>query len=411
MGSRGGCSSGERGSNRLRVLYISYDGLLEPVGQSQVLPYLERLSGQGVEFTLLTFEKPQDMKTGSITFERTRERIAAAGIRWVSLRYHRWPAPIAKPFDLLVGMARAMTLVVKHRVGVIHCRSYVAALIGWALQRLLGVRFLFDMRGFWADERVEGGLWPPGGFLYRITKRMERRFLTDADEIVTLTERARLSVECWPGVQVRRVSAIPTCVDLEKFSPPTGPRADDNFPVWIYAGSVGTWYLLEEMLRFVEQAISRFPHTHFLLLTRNREEVTLELKRARLPPRAVTVAFVSPAEVPAWLARSHAGLAFYKPGLARQATCPTKIGEYLAMGLPVVVNDAVGDMNEVVGKNRVGVVLSEFSGTAYQRSLDTMKELWEDPTLASRCRRVAETYFSLQTGVDRYWAIYQRLAA
>jgi hypothetical protein len=44
-------------SNR-RVLYISYNGMLDPLGQSQVIPYLKELSRAGVQFTLLSFERP-----------------------------------------------------------------------------------------------------------------------------------------------------------------------------------------------------------------------------------------------------------------------------------------------------------------------------------------------------------------
>jgi glycogen synthase len=79
------------------------------------------------------------------------------------------------------------------------------------------------------------------------------------------------------------------------------------------------------------------------------------------------------------------------------------------MGLPVVVNEAVGDLKEIIGTNGVGVVLSEFSEEAYDSALDQLETLWADPTLALRCRRVAESHFSLQLGVGRYWAIYQRL--
>ena len=40
-----------------RVLYLSYNGMLDPLGQSQVLPYLKELSKLGVRFTLLSFER------------------------------------------------------------------------------------------------------------------------------------------------------------------------------------------------------------------------------------------------------------------------------------------------------------------------------------------------------------------
>ena len=40
-----------------RVLFISYNGMLDPLGQSQVIPYLRELSKRGVRFTLLSFER------------------------------------------------------------------------------------------------------------------------------------------------------------------------------------------------------------------------------------------------------------------------------------------------------------------------------------------------------------------
>ena len=398
----------KEGTYLLGVLYISYDGILEPLGQSQVLPYLEKLSDRGARFILLSFEKPSDI--GSTMLRDTEARMAAAGIRWIPLRYHKRPVLLATGFDLLNGMLRGVIIIIRERVGVVHCRSYVAALIGWLLKRWLGVRFLFDMRGFWADERVEGGLWRPGCFLYRLSKRLERRFLKDADEIVTLTERARSAIESRSDVRAAQVSVIPTCVDLKKFSPRMNHRSEDASPVFIYTGSVGTWYLLNEMLRFVEQALRRFRFARLLLLTRNREEASREIEKARLATAAVTLASVPPAEIPTWLARAHAGLAFYKPGLGRQGTCPTKVGEYLAMGLPVVVNDAVGDMEQIIGGGGVGTVLSRFTPEAYDQALQELERLWADPMLASRCRSVAESHFSLEMGAERYWEIYQRLS-
>ncbi|MFQ5874191.1 MAG: glycosyltransferase family 4 protein [Dehalococcoidia bacterium] len=393
----------------MRILYVSYDGALEPVGQSQILPYLKGLAVRGAEIDLLTFEKRRDLRQ-ICKVRQLKEDLVSLGIEWTPLYYHKRPTLFATGIDIVAGIRKGFGIIRKKGIEIIHARSYVPALMVLVIRRLLGVRFIFDMRGFWADERVDGGIWPSEGFTYRLVKRLERQFLRDADEVVTLTEKARLTVERWPGIETPRVTIIPTCVDLERFSGPAHSGPPNPSPVFIYTGSLGTWYLLGEMLRFVEEAINRFPSARFLLLTRNCEEAARELRSRRLAAETVTLASVTPAEVPMWLARADAGLAFYKPGWARQATCPTKIGEYLAMGLPVVVNDAVGDMEEIIGTNGVGAVLSDFSPEAYDRALDQLEKIWADPMLASRCRRVSESYFSLQSGVDRYWAIYQRLA-
>lgn len=390
------------------MLYLSYDGALDPLGQSQILPYLRGLAARGAAITLISFEKRVDREvSGGI--EALRGELGARRIRWIHLTYHKRPTVLATSFDLLVGLLRAAAVVRRERVQVVHARSYMAALMAWVLKRLFGVRFVFDMRGFWADERVEGGLWPSKGFLYHLVKRLERRFLRDADEVVTLTEKARVTIERWPGLEVSRVTVIPTCVDLERFSASASFEPPSPSPVLVYAGSLGTRYFLEGMCDFYAQVRQRHPGAKFNVLTPTRVEAVEVLSQRGLGPPLVTCATVPPEEIPGWLARSHLGLAFYKPGWARQGTCPTKVGEYLAMGFPVVVNAAVGDMGEVIGANDVGVVISDFSVEAYSRALDRIEELWADPGLASRCRRVAESCFSLELGVDRYWGMYQRL--
>ena len=393
-----------------RVLYISYDGALEPLGQSQVVAYLCGLADRGAGvITLLSYEKPADIADAA-RVAALRARLDAHDVRWVRLTYHKRPSLLATLFDVAAGIVRGALLVRRDRISVVHARSYVGALIGWALKRSLGVRLIFDMRGFWADERVEGGLWPGKTLVYRIVKRLERWFLRDADEIVTLGERARGIVEGWPGIAVRRVTMIPTCVDLERFTVSRAPRAQRTRRSFVYAGSVGTWYLLPEMLAFVAEAGRRSPGVRFELLTRQLDEAARCIAAGDTAAVEMVTRSIPPGEVPARLAAADAGLAFYKPGFSRQGTCPTKVGEYLAAGLPVVVNDAVGDMERIVGGARVGAVLSDFSLEAYHSALSELEKLWDDPELSLRCRRVAETHFSLSMGIERYAAIYGRSA-
>jgi glycosyltransferase involved in cell wall biosynthesis len=392
-----------------RVLYVSYDGMLEPLGQSQVLPYLRELAARGARIVLMSFEKPADLA------DRTRLEALAAGlgtlgIGWIPMTYHKRPTALATAADVLAGFFRASLVVRRERISAVHARSYVPALIAWALKRVFRVRFIFDMRGFWADERVDGGIWPAGGAIYRVAKRLEHWFLRDADEIVTLTDRARTIVEEWRGIGSPRVTVIPTCADLSRFPVRVPTATLPDGPVFVYSGSVGTWYLLREMIRFVEIARARWPHARLLILTRNQTEALDEVGRSSLPRESVTVASASPDEVPRWLAGGHVGLAFYKPGIARRGTCPTKMAEYLAVGMALVINEAVGDAQAIVGDNRVGVVLSSFSDEAFRGAVDRLADLLADPGLAARCRAVAESHFSLPLGVARYWDIYERTA-
>src|SRR3954447_20432423 len=94
------------------VLYISYDGMLEPLGQSQVLAYLDQLA-PGRRIHLISFEKAADWGDRA-QLDAARRRIAEAGIEWHPLRYHKRPTAPATAFDIAAGTVLALALTVRH---------------------------------------------------------------------------------------------------------------------------------------------------------------------------------------------------------------------------------------------------------------------------------------------------------
>ncbi|HET9177453.1 MAG TPA: glycosyltransferase, partial [Terriglobia bacterium] len=167
------------------VFYITYDGLMEPLGQSQVLPYLRGLAGE-FAITVMSFEKPQDWAD----CERRQElqgQLRRAGIKWIPLRYHKRPTVPATAFDVAHGILRGMRFALGRCPRILHARGYVPGVIGLALKRAAGIRLIFDMRGFWPDEKVDGGAWRRGSGVYRAAKWFEKRLLERADVVISLT--------------------------------------------------------------------------------------------------------------------------------------------------------------------------------------------------------------------------------
>jgi len=396
------------------VLYISYDGLLDPLGYSQVQPYLRALGESGVELWVLSFEKPGRLGSGE-ELRRLQEGLASRGIDWRYLRYHKKPAVAATLWDVTRGILAGLRLTAGHSIELIHARSYIAALIGLVLAVLPGRRFLFDMRGFWADERVEGGLWPAGGLLYRIFKSLEKRLLNRADAVVVLSRRGADIVEQWLSARNPRppVAVIPTCVDLELFRPvekPGKPRGSGGLRL-IYLGSLGTWYLVDQMLAFYEALRFRVPGSVFRVLTPS-DPVILEqaVQRTGLSQEAagsVTVESLPYEKVPEALGRADCSIFFIRPSFSKQASCATKFAESLACGLPVVINAGVGDHDLQVKKARVGVVLETLDHPHYHQGVEELLELLEDGSLASRCRETAGAGFSLEMAARTYLELYR----
>lgn len=394
----------------MSVLYISYDGMLEPLGQSQVLGYLERLV-KNRPIHLISFEKPEDWADIN---ERNRiaMRIAEAGIHWHPLRYHKRPSALATAWDITHGIAVGLWLVVRHRLRIVHARSYVPSVIALVLKRLTGVKYLFDMRGFWADERVDGGLWPRSGHMFRIAKDFERRFLLAADHVVSLTHAAVREIGHFDYLQgcMPPVTVIPTCADLTRFIPMPHERLDGEF-ILGYVGSAGTWYLFDEVAACFAQLLRILPDARLLIVNRGEHAYIRErLAAAGVPDAAVELTSATHTEVPHQMARVDAGIFFIKPVFSKQASAPTKLGEFLGCGIPCLGNAGVGDMAEVLEGEQVGIALKAFDEASMAEALHQLLQLAQDPATRGRCVKAAQRHFSLDEGITRYTSVYKLLS-
>ena len=118
-----------------------------------------------------------------------------------------------------------------------------------------------------------------------------------------------------------------------------------------------------------------------------------------------------PGAVAEWLRRGTALFFFIRPIPSKRASCPTKLAEGLASGLPVVCNRGIGDLDDIVEREGVGVLVDGFSEAAYLAAARRLGRLLKDPGLSGRCRRLAETRYSVELGVDAYRQLYDELTA
>jgi glycosyltransferase involved in cell wall biosynthesis len=398
------------------VLYLSYDGVLEPLGESQVVSYLERLAVDHA-ITLLSFEKPEDWDDAT-RMTAMFTRLAARQIAWVPLKYHKRPPVLSTAFDTMVGIVRARRIARDRRVQILHARGYVPALIALGARGVNRSAFLFDMRGFWVDEKVEAGHWKSGGLLYRIGKWWERRFYAAAGAVVSLTAAGaraipELGVTMADGVPV---VVIPTCADLERFAP--GPKDRElaarlgvaGGPVLGCVGTMGNWYMRQEMIDCLGVFAASWPELRILLVTRDdADALRTDLERAGVPCSRLAITRASFQDMPRHVRLLDAGLFFIKPTFAKRASAATKMAELLGCGVPVIINDGVGDSGTIVRDAGVGVVLSTLDAPAFHAALTQVRAALADQAMPARCRQVATEHFDLTVGVDRYRQLYRRL--
>ncbi len=398
----------------VRVLYISYDGVMEPLGQSQVLAYLKKLAKEH-EITLVSYEKCRDWGDKPRRQEMLKA-VKEAGIRWRSLIYHKNPTVLATSYDLFRGMLVCVYLATRYRIQIAHGRSYVPSVLALALKEVFGTRFIFDMRSFWPDERVDAGIWQAGSRVYKAAKWFERRFLTRADVIVSLTHTGVSALQDLPILKNKEpwFEVIPTCTDLERFCPASPNSADPGpaaraFTVGM-VGTVSGWYLFDLMLDGFKIVRELRPDARLLIINRYEHDYIRERLRADgVPASSVEIKSVLYSEVSNEMRRMDAGVFFIKPVWSKLGSSPTKWGEFLGCGVPCLTNAGIGDVEQILEGERVGVVLRHLAPEGLESAVRELLVLAEDPDVRKRCVEVAHKRFSLDGGVRAYDRIYRSL--
>ncbi|RYD88273.1 MAG: hypothetical protein EOP50_19360, partial [Sphingobacteriales bacterium] len=360
--------------------YLSYDGLSDHIGQSQVLPYIVSCAARGIRFHLLTFEKPAN----AAKIEKIQSLLDQHGIVWHRLEFTTGRSIRYKVADFKNFVSKAFAITRKHRFAVIHSRSYIASCVGYLVSRRFGVKQIFDKRDFWIDAVVETGRLKttgmPHGPVYRGLRWFERNLFEKSAHIISLTHRAKeIVLQKYPARKADDITVIPCCVDLSLFDPATIPAAEtealreklglQNSTVFGYVGSIGVAYMVPELLACFKAIKNRVPDAKlFFMVNNDREEVMAMAAAAGITREDVVVTSVARVEMPLHISVLHYGLFFIMPSIAKQATSPTKQYEMLAMGKTLITNEGVGDAGKVFAELQCGYLLPEANPAGYDKA-------------------------------------------
>ena len=390
------------------VLYLTRNGLLEPLGLSQVFPYLKGLACS-FSITLVTFEKPEDWAdiTARSSVWRQCQQL---GIRWIPLRFRAKPRPFAAVFAIIQLAAVTLFHRLQHRNPVLlHARSYVPSAIALLHHQLTGAPFIFDMRALWPEELITAGHLRRGSWLHALLLWIERLCLREASGVVSLTHAGVSYLQSIYRRELvgQRVLVIPTCADLQRFQ-----YAPLYSPDPLVIGCIGTllsgWFLTDWLRAFFEAVSRSAPTTRFELITRDSPESVLHaLNPGPVLTDRLMVQSARPEEMPSIIQRHTASVMFYAGGsISELGRSPTRMAEVLACGRPIIANPGIGDVEQLISDRRVGVMASGPSAADMDDCVGELLELLKDPLLADRCRHTAEQLFSLDVGTAAYRRLY-----
>ena len=395
---------------RISTIYLSRTGLLEPLGQSQVLAYLRYLSNS-FQITLVTYEKDSDWSD----IERRNkllEECRGFNITWKPKRFHAKPRLLGSFLDSVDMLFFVLLSVWRQPIMLIHARSYIPTFVAIWATVLKRVPLIFDMRGFWIDELVVSGRLSRGSLGYLAMRGVERACLRRASAIVTLTDVAADYLrKLYPEeVYEKPIVVIPTCADLDRFVP--AARQDTKFILGCLGTVLSGWFRADWLSAFFILAAKRNPYVSFHVTTRDDPYKVREVIGGGEDLQArLTVLACSPESVHRVIQGQAASVMFYAGSdVSEMGRSPTRFAEILGCGLPVVTNQGVGDLAKIVGKYRVGVLINDPSQGELNAAWDDLMNLLGDPELGNRCRSVAENLFSLKAGAATYTTLYNHLS-
>jgi glycosyltransferase involved in cell wall biosynthesis len=402
------------------ALYLSFDGMTDALGRSQVLPYLAGLAAHGHEIRIVSLEKADAWRAGHAAVEAICRE---SEITWHPLPYRTNPPLLSAAANLRTLRTGAERIYRERPADLLHCRSYPPAVVGLRIKRWSGCPLIFDMRGFWADQRREGRRWSDrsilGRLLYRRWKQHEAELICEADHIVALTNAAKDVIEAWDSYRGAPISVIPCCADFELFRPSleeegAETRRELGFgaadPVLVYLGSVGTVYRLRDHVRLFAAIRRRDSKAKMLFVGRvDIDDIMTEAASAGISVGAEDFRVVQAerSEVPKWVSAGDVGTSFYTPTFYSLGVSPTKLAEYLACGVPVIANGHVGDARAILEATVGGHVIADFSAGEIERASNAFFELRELDREALRGR--ARPVLDLSRGIDAYRRIYSDL--
>jgi len=389
------------------VTYLSYTGMNESLGESQVIPYINLIS-KFSKVHLISYEKN---KLTNLEKKCISSKFKSDKIKWSPKNYHKSPRFLATIYDILSMVYLLFLDRQKHKMHYVHCRSYVTCIAAFVYAFFFSkVRYIFDMRAFWPDELVSAKSIKESSMLYFLLKKIEALLISKSYSTIVLTNAAREHLLSKSEFHHKKIYTIPTCVDHFKFDINNLKKKIPNNKN-IVIGTIGTlnsgWFMMKEFATFLSLFKETNSSTTFRIVTKDDPKILLnQLNSFGIFKEDVEIYSTPSDKMPSEIAKFDIIVMFFIPNFSKLGSAPTRFGEALASGVPCVVNSGVGDLAEIVIDDNIGVVISDFSNTSIKNNCNKILDLLNDESLYIRCIDSSKKYFSLDIAENSYNKLY-----
>lgn len=408
------------------IAYLVWlEGLKSPIIKGQVIDLLKLITpniGYGLKIYLLAFQPIYNIILQYKEIKKLKKELKSYGITLIVIpclavpfiqKLNLFNAPwYMIPLIWIQAFPALLLIGIIHKIKLFHCRSYPVTYPAILAKKILNAKVIFDPRSPFPEENIVAGNWNKNSLSHRIWKRLEKKYLTNSDVTVAI---AQSYVKYFSKlVKYARFAEIPNNVDLsrfvlnrdfrEKFRSKIGINENSDGILFVYCGSLGKhWNNIEVYAEFIIKLRELDIEHKTLFVTPNVKELKSTFKQYGIYPEEYVVVSANLDEVPFYLSCGDFGLNLIASPDIRISI---KTVEYLAMGLPVIVNTNLLGGQELIKQYGVGLVID-----LNNLNLNELKKFISERNdqLSLKCRKLAYEKFSSQNVAKKYAELYVSL--
>tara|TARA_A100001015_G_scaffold302411_1_gene390569 strand:+ start:570 stop:2723 length:2154 start_codon:yes stop_codon:yes gene_type:complete len=276
-----------------------------------------------------------------------------------------------------------------------------------------------DHRGLWIEERIDNKSLSKetifGAILYNFLKFYEKITIKKSCKIVVLTENLKSKLISEYSISDSNIIVIPCYVDIDLFNKNISKnqidlknelRVPKNSKIICYLGSIGGFYLINEMLSFFLELKKKHHEYYLLIITRQIDEFKYLVKKLNNPllDKSIFYKNLEYNEVPKYLMNVKFSIFFLKNSDARIGTCPIKFAESIALGVPVICNTGVGDLDRYFKENNIGAIIDLQKNSTKEFLINNIDKL--ENLSKKKIKKYALDNFSIKNAFYKYKLLY-----
>ena len=377
------------------VLYICYDGILDNLGQTQVLPYIFGLNDKGFNFIIFSFERHDRTKE---EFKKQKQILKTRGIKWYHLNFY--PKKYNRFLRLILGPIKLNYIIRKNKINFAHIRSINAGTV--YLLSLIKLPFIYDMRCF-AGQLGDYGLIK-NKWILKIFLIFEKLLINKSKGIVVLDKSGEDYLQKYSKNKIP-LQVIPTATNIKKFEK---NKVDINKEEikFVLLGGAQFPYLPERALDFIKfLSKNQVKCTLDIINQRHHEYIKKIVREVNFPEELLKVFALNPNDIFNKLPHYDCGLVFIESGDWIRMSSPTKIGEYLAAGLHVVGLEGIEILERLSMETKSVDILPRYKDFDFNKISVIIRKI-KSNNRKRESIAIAKKYYDLETAVSKYLKLY-----